>query len=81
MENATQNELNKSSLVEENTKLKDQVTIIESHLAKSTDRIKDLESEAEEQSIRMEHLATETKDQRNLIKNLQLQIAEVYNTR
>ncbi len=29
----------------------------------------------------MEHLVTETKDQRNLIKNLQLQIAEVYNTR
>lgn len=80
MENATQNELSNSSMVEENTKLKDQITNIESRRAKDTDRIKDLESEVEQQSIRMEHLATETKDQRNVIKNLQLQIAEVYNT-
>ena len=82
MEIATQNELsNSSSLIEENTKLKDQLTNMESDLAKGTDRIKDLESEVEQQSVRMEHLATEAKEQRNFIKNLQLQIAEAYDTR
>ena len=62
METATQNELSNSSLlIEENTKLKDQLTNMEFDLAKDTERIKDLESEVEQQSARMEHLATEAK--------------------
>ena len=67
-------------MVEENTKLKHQIKDIEFHHAKDTDRIKDLESEVEQQAVRMEHLATKTKDQRNVMKNLQLQIAEGYNS-
>ena len=82
MEIATQNELsNSSSLIEENTKLKDQLTNMESDLANENERIKDLESEVEQQSVRVEYLTTEAKEQRNLIKHLQLQIAEVYDTR
>ena len=52
-------------------KFTNQITNMESDLAKDTERIKDFGSEVQQQSVRVEHLATEaTKPYQNLQRHM-----------